>query len=268
MTQDTDAPVLLDRSDGIAAITLNRPKTLNALSEEMLTALQSTLDLIAQDRSIKAVILRGQSAHFCAGHNLKEMTAHRQDADGGHAYFSALFATCSKMMMSIVQLPQPVIAQVQGIATAAGCQLVATCDLAIAGDTARFATSGVNIGLFCSTPMVALSRNLSRKHAMEMLLLGEFQTATRAAEMGLLNQVVPDAALEEATRQMAEKIVSKAPIAIKIGKEGFYRQADMDLASAYAFTGNTMAENMMAGDTKRGIHSFLTKAPMPEWVDE
>ncbi|MFK7878890.1 enoyl-CoA hydratase [Roseobacter sp.] len=268
MTQNPDAPVLLDQSDGIATVTLNRPKTLNALSEEMLAALQSTLDRIGQDQTIKVVILRGQGAHFCAGHNLKEMTGHRQNADGGQAYFNKLFATCSKMMMSIVQLPQPVIAEVQGIATAAGCQLVATCDLAIASDTATFATSGVNIGLFCSTPMVALSRNVTRKHAMEMLLLGEFQPAKRAAEIGLVNQVVPQELLAESTRKMAEKIVSKAPVAIKIGKEGFYKQADMDLAEAYSFTGAAMAENMMALDTERGIQSFLAKEPMPEWTGE
>lgn len=234
----------------------------------MLSVLQSAWDQIAKDHSIKAVILRGAGAHFCAGHNLKEMTARRQDADGGKAYFNTLFATCSRMMMSIVQLPQPVIAEVQGIATAAGCQLVATCDLAVATDQARFATSGVNIGLFCSTPMVALSRNVTRKQAMEMLLLGEFQPAERAREMGLINQVVPVADLGQTTRAMAAKIVSKAPIAVKIGKQAFYEQADMDLASAYAFTGAAMADNMMARDTERGIDAFIHKKPMPEWTDD
>lgn len=265
---DTDAPVLLDQSEGIATITLNRPKSLNALSEEMLGALQTTLDRIAADRSIRAVILRGAGGHFCAGHNLKEMTARRADADGGKAYFNTLFATCSRMMMSIVSLPQPVIAEVQGIATAAGCQLVATCDLAIAAETATFATSGVNIGLFCSTPMVALSRNVSRKQAMEMLLLGEFQSADRAADMGLINRVVPDADLGASTRAMAAQIVSKAPVAVKIGKEAFYRQADMSLADAYAYTGAAMAENMLARDTERGIEAFISKKPMPEWADD
>lgn len=266
--ETADAPVVLDRSDGIATVTLNRPKSLNALSEEMLSALQAALDQIAHDQSVKVVILRGAGAHFCAGHNLKEMTARRQDADGGKSYFNALFATCSKMMMSIVHLPQPVIAEVQGIATAAGCQLVATCDLAVASDTATFATSGVNIGLFCSTPMVALSRNVARKQAMEMLLLGEFQPAARAAEIGLINHVVPQEELAAATRAMADKIVSKAPIAIKVGKEAFYNQADMDLASAYAYTGATMADNMMARDTERGIDAFIAKKPMPEWADD
>ncbi|WP_299825934.1 enoyl-CoA hydratase [uncultured Roseobacter sp.] len=265
---DTSAPVLLDQSGGIATITLNRPKSMNALSEDMLAALQSALDQIASDRSVRAVILRGAGAHFCAGHNLKEMTARREDADGGKAYFNTLFQTCSKMMMSIVTLPQPVIAEVQGIATAAGCQLVATCDLAVATETARFATSGVNIGLFCSTPMVALSRNVPRKQAMEMLLLGEFQTAERAAEIGLINSVVPEAELSDATRKMAVTIVGKAPVAVKIGKEAFYNQADMDLASAYAYTGAAMAENMMARDTERGIDAFISKKPMPEWADD
>ncbi|WP_299859966.1 enoyl-CoA hydratase [uncultured Roseobacter sp.] len=265
---ETTAPVLLDQSDGIATITLNRPKSMNALSEDVLAALQSALDQIASDRAVRAVILRGAGAHFCAGHNLKEMTARRQDADGGKAYFNTLFQTCSKMMMSIVNLPQPVIAEVQGIATAAGCQLVATCDLAVAAQTARFATSGVNIGLFCSTPMVALSRNVTRKQAMEMLLLGEFQTAERAVEIGLINSVLPDAEVSDATRKMAATIVGKAPAAVKIGKEAFYKQADMDLASAYAYTGAAMAENMMARDTERGIDAFITKKPMPEWADD
>ncbi|MGC3938053.1 enoyl-CoA hydratase [Roseobacter sp. EG26] len=262
-----DAPVLLEKSDGIGTVTLNHPKSLNALSEDMLAALQSTLDEIATDKSIKVVILRGAGSHFCAGHNLKEMTAQRRDADGGQAYFNSLFETCSRMMLTITQLPQPVIAQVQGIATAAGCQLVATCDLAVAADTATFATSGVNIGLFCSTPMVALSRSVSRKMAMEMLLLGEFQPAARAVEMGLINQAVPESELSEATRAMAAKIVSKAPVAVKIGKEGFYKQATMSLDAAYAFAGAAMAENMMARDTEAGIKAFLNKEPMPDWAE-
>ncbi|MBW4706667.1 enoyl-CoA hydratase [Roseobacter sp. YSTF-M11] len=264
MTQG-DAPVLLERSDGIATITLNCPKTLNALSEEMLAALQSALDELATDKSTKAVVLRGAGTQFCAGHNLKEMTLRRRDADGGKAYFNALFATCSRMMMSIVRLPQPVIAQVQGIATAAGCQLVASCDLAVAADTATFATSGVNIGLFCSTPMVALSRNLTRKQAMEMLLLGEFQPAARAVEMGLINQAVPEDELSHAARAMAAKIVSKSPVAVKIGKNAFYEQSEMGLEAAYAYTGAAMAENMMARDTEAGIQAFISKKPMPEW---
>src|SRR6056297_2020351 len=184
---ETPPPALVIRNDadGVATLTLNAPRSINALSEAMMGALSDTLDAIAQDATVKAVVLRSEGDHFCAGHNLKEMTARRSDPDGGFQYFQDLFATCSAMMLRIVSLPQPVIAEVKGIATAAGCQLVASCDLAVASDDARFATSGVNIGLFCSTPMVALSRNVPQKMAMEMLLLGEFLPARRAAEMGL-----------------------------------------------------------------------------------
>lgn len=196
------------------------------------------------------------------------MTAHRADSDGGHGYFNTLFATCSKMMMSIVNLPQPVIAEVTGIATAAGCQLVATCDLAVASEDARFATSGVNIGLFCSTPMVALSRAVGRKTAMEMLLLGDFIDANRALDAGLVNRVVPLAEVSATTREMAEIIAGKSPVAVKTGKGAFYRQAEMGLADAYDFAGRTMADNMMARDTERGIGAFVSKQPMPDWTGE
>lgn len=263
-----NSPVLLERDAGVATVTLNRPDTLNALSEDMLGALHRALDRIAGDREIKAVILRGAGNHFCAGHNLKEMTARRGDADGGKGYFTELFATCSAMMMRIVTLPQPVIAEVRGIATAAGCQLVATCDLAVAAEDTRFATSGVNIGLFCSTPMVALSRNVPRKKAMEMLLLGDFIRAEEAEAMGLINRRVPAGRLAEATRQMADKIVGKSPAAIRIGKEAFYAQAEMPLSKAYAYTGETMARNMMARDAEAGIGAFIAKTPMPEWQGE
>lgn len=262
------APVLVDITDHIATVTLNRPRAINALSEEMIAALQSTWDALAENREVKAVVLRGAGDHFCAGHNLKEMTARRADPDGGHGYFNQLFSDCARMMMSIVNLPRPVIAEVSGIATAAGCQLVATCDLAVASQEARFATSGVNIGLFCSTPMVALSRNIARKHAMEMLLLGEFIPAPRAAEMGLINQVVPLERLGESARGLARQIADKSPVAVKTGKSAFYTQADMGLAEAYAFAGRTMADNMMARDTERGIGAFVSKAPMPEWQGE
>lgn len=268
MKDSSDRPVLVEVSEGIATVTLNNPRAMNVLSEDMLAALQETWDEIALDRSIKVVILRGAGDHFCAGHNLKEMTARRADPDGGKGYFNTLFATCSKMMLSIVRLPQPVIAEVQGIATAAGCQLVATCDLAIAADDARFATSGVNVGLFCSTPMVALSRNVSRKQAMEMLLLGEFLPAARVLEMGLINSAVPRSDLAQATRDMARKIADKAPVAVKIGKEAFYAQAEMTLEDAYAYAGAAMAENMMARDTTRGIGAFIEKKPMPPWNGE
>ncbi len=263
MTQN--ALLLQDVQDGVAVLTLNAPSSINALSEAMIGELSGALDGIAGDREIKAVILRGAGDNFCAGHNLKEMTARREDEDGGFQYFQDLFASCSAMMMRITRLPQPVIAEVQGIATAAGCQLVATCDLAVAAEDARFATSGVNIGLFCSTPMVALSRNVSRKQAMEMLLLGEFQPAERALELGLVNQVVPRQRLSAAATDMARRITDKSPAAVKIGKEAFYAQAEMSLEEAYAFAGRVMAENMMAKDTEAGIGAFIGKRNMPAW---
>ncbi|NNJ77562.1 MAG: enoyl-CoA hydratase [Anderseniella sp.] len=231
-------------------------------------ALSDALDQIVEDRSVKAVILRSAGNHFCAGHNLKEMTARRADADSGFQYFQDLFATCSAMMQRIVRLPQPVIAEVKGIATAAGCQLVGSCDLAVAAEDATFATSGVNIGLFCSTPMVALSRNVPRKLAMEMLLLGQFLPASRVAEMGLVNRVVPREALEKTSMEMTRIIADKSPAAVKIGKRAFYEQAAMPLDEAYAFAGRVMAENMMARDTEAGIGAFTRKEPMPEWTGE
>ena len=267
MTAEND---LLKRqdADGIAVLTLNAPRSINALSEAMIAALSAALDQIKSDRSVKAVILRSAGDHFCAGHNLKEMTNRREDEDGGHQYFLDLFATCSAMMLRIVHLPQPVIAEVKGIATAAGCQLVGTCDLAVASEDARFATSGVNIGLFCSTPMVALTRNVSRKQAMEMLLLGDFLPAKRALDMGLVNKVVPRDDLEEASMEMARAIASKSPAAVKVGKEAFYNQAEMPMEEAYAYAGRVMAENMMARDAEAGIGAFVTKTPMPKWTGE
>jgi enoyl-CoA hydratase/carnithine racemase len=265
-TLDHDALILRSDHDGIGVLTLNAPKTINALSEAMLTAMSDMLDDIAKDRTIKAVILRSGGDHFCAGHNLKEMTARRADDDGGFQCFQDLFAKCSAMMLRVVRLPQPVIAEVKGIATAAGCQLVAACDLAVAAEDARFATSGVNIGLFCSTPMVALARNVPRKMAMEMLLLGEFLPAARVAEMGLVNRVVPLAELEAAAMEMARIIAGKSPAAIRIGKRAFYEQLEMPLEEAYAFASRAMAENMMAKDTVAGIGAFIGKQPMPEWT--
>lgn len=251
--------VIVDRDGGVVSVALDDPKSINALSEQMLAELQSSFDEIAQNRSVKAVILRSTGDNFCAGHHLKEMTARRADEDGGNAYFNDLFATCSTLMKTIVTLPQPVIAEVRGIATAAGCQLVAACDLAVAADTARFATSGVNIGLFCSTPMVALSRNVMRKHAMEMLLLGEFLPAVRAAELGLINRVVSQDALADESRRIAGAIADKSPDAVKIGKEAFYRQVDMKLDEAYDYAGRVMAENMLFRDAEKGIESFINK---------
>lgn len=263
----TDLVIRAD-DDGVAVLTLNEPKSINALSEAMLAALSQTLDEIAEDRTVKVVILRSAGDHFCAGHNLKEMTARRADADGGFQYFQDLFATCSAMMLRVVRLPQPMIAEVKGIATAAGCQIVASCDLAVASEDARFATSGVNIGLFCSTPMVGLSRNVPRKLAMEMLLLGEFLPASRVAEIGLVNRVVPREALESASMEIARIIADKSPAAVKIGKRAFYEQTQMKLEEAYAFAGRVMAENMMARDAEAGIGAFTRKEPMPAWTGE
>ncbi len=257
---------ILERNDtdAIAHLQLNTPDRLNALSDEMLAALQSELDALKEDRAIRAVILSGAGKAFCAGHDLKQMTAGRQAEDGGQAYFADLFQRCARVMMSIQSLPQPVIAQVHGIATAAGCQLVATCDMAVAAEGTRFGVNGVNIGLFCSTPMVALSRNIPRKQAFEMLTTGEFIEADRAAELGLINRVVPHDTLESETAALAEKIAAKLGSAVKIGKQAFYQQLQMPLDQAYAYTGGVMAENMLFRETEEGISAFIEKRP-PNW---
>jgi enoyl-CoA hydratase/carnithine racemase len=261
-----DAPsVLLRRdSDGVATLTLNRPAARNALSEALLDALTREFDAIAADPSVRAVVLTSRGPVFSAGHDLKEMTAHRADADRGRAYFAEVLARCSAMMQRIVRLPQPVIAAVEGVATAAGCQLVASCDLAVAGREARFCTPGVHIGLFCSTPMVALSRNLSRKHAMEMLLLGDMVGAEDAARMGLVNRVVPSGEAEDEATQMARTIASKSPLTLKIGKKAFYEQLEMGLSEAYDHATATMVENMLARDAEEGIGAFVGKRE-PRW---
>ena len=258
-------PALLrgDR-DGIATLTLNRPGSRNPLSEAMLAALSETFEAIAADRSVRAVVLAAAGPVFCAGHDLKEMSAHRADADRGRTYFADILGRCSRMMQQITALPQPVIAAVEGTATAAGCQLVASCDLAVAGEAARFCTPGVHIGLFCSTPMVALSRNLAAKHALEMLLLGEMVPASEAARMGLLNRVVAaGSALEEAQR-LAAIIASKAPATVKIGKRAFYEQREMGLSAAYDHASAVMVENMLARDAEEGIGAFMEKRA-PVW---
>ncbi len=257
---------ILLRSDNnaIATLTLNRPKALNALSEEMLAALQSELDTIAEDRSIRVIVLKGAGKVFCAGHDLKQMQAARQAEDGGKAYFNELFAQCGKLMTTLTKQPQPVIAEVHGIATAAGCQLVASCDLAVAAEGTRFGVNGINIGLFCSTPMVALTRNIHRKQAFEMLTTGDFIEADRAAEIGLINRAVPHENLEAETMALAEKLAAKLGVAVKVGKESFYKQLEMGLEEAYAFTGANMAENMMFRDTEQGVAAFLDKRK-PEW---
>ena len=268
ISKSDDQLVIVTYDEAVAILTLNQPRAINALSQDMLESLHAILDEIADNKAVRAVILRSSSKHFCAGHNLKEMTARRSDKDGGKAYFIELFAICSSLMKRIVSLPQPVIAEVRGIATAAGCQLVAACDLAVASQTARFATSGVNIGLFCSTPMVALSRNLSRKQSMEMLLLGDFIDAARVHEMGLVNHVVADEELEAHSLQMAKVIASKSSSAVKIGKEAFYKQLEMPLAQAYAYAGEVMATNMMFKDAEAGIGAFIDKKHMPDWTGD
>ena len=259
-----DDILLRTDENAVTTLTLNRPKAINALSEEMLTALQNELDSIAKDRSIRVIVLKGAGKAFCAGHDLKQMTAARQAEDAGKAYFNALFKQCGVLMTTITKQPQPVIAQVHGIATAAGCQLVASCDLAIAAEGTRFGVNGINIGLFCSTPMVALSRNIPRKQAFEMLTTGDFIESARAAELGLINRAVPHDALEAETNALAEKLASKLGVAVKIGKKSFYKQLEMGLEDAYAFTGEAMAENMLFRDTERGVAAFLDKRT-PEW---
>ncbi len=257
---------ILERSDtgAIARLKMNAPERLNALSDEMLAALQAEFVALRDDKSIRVIILSGAGKAFCAGHDLKQMTQGRQASDGGLSYFQDLFDRCAKMMMTIQSLPQPVIAQAHGIATAAGCQLVATCDLAIAAEGTRFGVNGVNIGLFCSTPMVALSRNIPRKQAFEMLTSGDFITAERAAELGLINRFVPEHQLAEETTALAEKLATKLSSAVKIGKTAFYQQITMSTDHAYAYTAEVMAQNMMDRNTEEGINAFIEKRP-PNW---
>jgi enoyl-CoA hydratase/carnithine racemase len=257
----TNAPLLLrDDRDGIATLTLNRPRARNALSLGLMEALDAALQSIAESPEIHIVIIAANGPAFCAGHDMREMRA----TPTREAY-EAVFALCSRLMQRIVTLPKPVIARVHGAASAAGCQLVATCDLAIAGASARFATPGVNIGLFCSTPMVALSRAVGRKAAMEMLLTGDLIDADRAREIGLVNRVVPDAGLDNAVTALARQIAGKSPLTLAIGKEAFYRQAELDLADAYALTAKVMTRNMLAHDAEEGIDAFLEKRP-PIWT--
>ncbi|BES70092.1 enoyl-CoA hydratase [Marinobacter nanhaiticus D15-8W] len=258
-----DQPLVLKTSDnGVTTLTLNQPERRNSLSMAMLEALSAELHDIVEDAETRVVVLAAQGNVFCAGHDLREIREKFDDAD----FQLALFDQCSKVMQQIVDLSKPVIARVAGVATAAGCQLVASCDLAVAADTARFATPGVNIGLFCSTPMVALSRNVSRKQAMEMLLTGEMISATRAEEIGLVNRAVDEQVLDDTVYRMARTIADKSGHTLKIGKEAFYRQLEMPLADAYAFTSRVMAENLQAHDAQEGICAFLDKRK-PEWHD-
>jgi enoyl-CoA hydratase/carnithine racemase len=260
-------PVLLrEDAGGVAVLTLNRPQARNSLSEALIAALSEALAVIAADRSVRAVVLGANGTAFCAGHDLKELTAHRSEPDRGREYFRHVMDICSAMMQAIVRLPKPVIAAVGGPASAAGCQLVASCDLAVASPAASFATPGVDIGLFCSTPMVALSRNVAPKHAMEMLLTGEAVSAEEAMRIGLVNRVVPAGREREEAMALARMIASKSALTVKIGKEAFYRQLEMNLADAYAYASRAMVENMLARDAEEGIGAFIEKR-RPKWQD-
>jgi len=267
MNVQSAAPVLLRERDGdVAVLVLNRPSARNSLSEALLAELSAAFADIAASRTVRAVVLAANGSGFSAGHDLKELTARRSDADRGRAYFGKIMSMCSAMMQQIVKLPQPVIAAVQGPASAAGCQLVASCDLAIASAAAKFATPGVDIGLFCSTPMVALSRNVARKHAMEMLLTGEMISAEDAARIGLINRVVPAGQERQAALALAHRIAGKSSHTVKLGKEGFYRQAEMGLAEAYDYVSQVMVENLLSADAEEGICAFIEKRE-PTWED-
>ena len=257
---------ILERHDTgrVAHLRMNTPERLNALSDAMLAELHAALDRLAEDDDIGVVVLSGAGKAFCAGHDLKEMQAGRQAEDGGAAYFSDLFNRCAAVMTRIRTLPQPVIAMPHGIATAAGCQLVATCDMAVAARGTRFGVNGVNIGLFCSTPMVALSRNIPRKQAFEMLTTGSFIDTDRALALGLINRVADEDRLEDDTMELAQTVAAKLSAAVRIGKRAFYDQLEMPVDAAYAFTGEVMVQNMLLRDTDEGINAFLEKRP-PDW---
>jgi enoyl-CoA hydratase/carnithine racemase len=258
-------PILLRNDTGaVAHLTLNSPESLNALSDAMLDALENEFGELMTNSKIRVVIISGAGKAFCAGHDLKEMTKARASDDGGEAYFHSLFNRCGEIMQMIQRLPQPVIAQVHGIATAAGCQLVASCDLAVAAKSARFGVNGVNVGLFCLTPMVALTRNVSRKQSFELLTTGDFVSADRAVDIGLTNLSVPDNELAKETDALAAKITGKLGAAIRIGKRAFYDQLRMPQAEAYDYSAKVMVENMMLADTGEGISAFIQKRA-PEW---
>jgi enoyl-CoA hydratase/carnithine racemase len=256
-----DQPILLrdDRADGLTTLTLNRPQQFNSLSGEMLSALQAALDAVAADPKVRVVVIAGAGKAFCAGHDLKEMRANPDKA-----FMQALFRQCAKVMLTLTQMPQPVIARVHGIATAAGCQLVSMCDLAVAADVARFATSGINVGLFCATPGVGLSRNVGRKQALEMLFTGDFIDALTALQQGLVNRVVPPDALDAEVERFAQSIIAKSSIAVGMGKQMFYKQLEMGLDAAYQYAAEVMACNMMSEDAAEGIDAFIGKRKA-EW---
>ncbi|HYN39907.1 MAG TPA: enoyl-CoA hydratase [Rhodospirillales bacterium] len=264
-TERPDAPPAppLSRADdaGIATLTMDRPDKFNALSVELLDALLAAFRAIGEDRSVRVVVLAGAGRAFCTGHDLKQMRA-----DPSDDAIRALFRRCAELMLAIARIPQPVIARVHGVATAAGCQLVASCDLAVAAEGARFAVSGVNLGLFCSTPMVALSRNLSRKRAMEMLLTGDFIDAATAERWGLINRVVPADRLDAAVAELATAVAAKSPAAVALGKQLFYRQLEQGIEAAYELASETMACNMRTRDAQAGIDAFLGKQPLPQWT--
>lgn len=259
------SPVRTERPEpGLAVLLLDRPKSRNSLSIAMMAALRGEIAALGSDPNVSAIVIAAEGPAFCAGHDLKELTAHRSDPDGGRIFYAETMTRCAEMMQAIVACPKPVIAAVHGTATAAGCQLVASCDLAVAEEDSRFATPGVNIGLFCSTPMVALSRNVPRKRAMEMLLLGEMMGAAEAAEYGLINRVVAKDESYAAALEMARIIASKSPITVAIGKKAFYDQIEMPLASAYDYAAKVMVENMLKADAAEGISAFIEKRE-PVW---
>lgn len=255
------------KSAGVLRLVLNDPDRRNALSEAMLNELNKAIADASTNTDVRVIVLAAQGSVFCAGHDLKELTAQRKNSDSGRAYFSKILSHCSAVMLSIINCPKPVIAEVDGVATAAGCQLVASCDLAVASERAEFCTPGVNIGLFCSTPMVALSRNLQNKHAMEMLLTGDTISARRAANMGLVNRVVPPMEIEQASMKMATKIASKSGHTVAVGKRAFYKQKEMGLAKAYEYASDVMVKNMMSFDAAEGIDAFIEKRT-PNWRNE
>ena len=254
MTTNETLPLIRHDSDGVTTLQLNRPMQMNALSEDLLSALQHQFDVLSSDLDVRCVVISGAGTAFCAGHDLREMRA-----QPSLSYYQALFARCSRVMQSIQALPVPVIARVHGVATAAGCQFVASCDLAIAADTARFAVSGINVGLFCSTPAVALSRNVSSKRAFDMLVTGRFIDAATACDWGLLNEIVPESDLDAAIARKAAAIVAKSPKAVRYGKAMFSRQRQMALGDAYAYASDVMARNMMEDDAREGVNAFVEK---------
>ena len=253
--------------NGVMRFNLNSPENLNAFSENMMNSLQNALDKASINKNVRVIIISGEGSTFSSGHDLKELKAARKGADKGKKYFLKIMKKCSKMMQTIIKCPKPIIAEVEGTATAAGCQLVASCDLAYASSSAKFATPGVNIGLFCSTPMVAISRNLSNKHSMEMLLTGDLISADKAERIGLINQAVDGILLKKQTLETAQKISKKSAMTLKIGKEAFYKQIDMTLSEAYDYASNVMVENMLKLDAEEGIDAFINKRT-PNWQDK